>query len=419
MNISETMSFINSYTKSGGPITDLSRAQELMDSIGNPEKRLKFVHIAGTNGKGSTLEYISNALIFSGFRTGQFTSPYVLHYNDRIRINGQDIDDQSLCEIAEQVKSAVGERPYSQFEITMAIAFLWFERENCDIIVLETGIGGTLDSTNVIPPPLLSVITSISLDHTAILGETAEEIASQKAGIIKSGSACIISDDNPDSVKKVIADTAEKTGAELLELEPCKPYGDGGLYSPFYYRGVKLTPAMIGMHQRYNAQTAITACLHLREKGFYIPDRAIIEAVENTQVKARQQYIKGEPDIIIDGGHNPAGVGMLSLMLMYLSTRGKKIYTVMGMVDSKDYRECVKTIAGHSDKLFAVEGFAPNCVPAETLADIASFYTGTDTGSLAECVERAKALACENGGVVVISGSLYLASEYLNSDSSK
>ena len=413
------MSFINSYTKSGGPITDLSRAKELMESIGSPEKRLKFVHIAGTNGKGSTLEYISNALIISGFRTGQFTSPYVLHYNDRIRINGQDIDDQSLCEIAEQVKSAVGERPYSQFEITMAIAFLWFERENCDIVVLETGIGGTLDSTNVIPPPLLSVITSISLDHTAILGETAEEIASQKAGIIKSGSACIISDDNPDSVKKVIADTAEKTGAELLGLEPCKPYGDGGLYSPFYYRGVKLTPAMIGMHQRYNAQTAITACLHLREKGFYIPDRAIIEAVENTQVKARQQYIKGEPDIIIDGGHNPAGVGMLSLMLMYLSTRGKKIYTVMGMVDSKDYRECVKTIAGHSDKLFAVEGFAPNCVPAETLADIASFYTGTDTGSLAECVERAKALACENGGVVVISGSLYLASEYLNSDSSK
>lgn len=414
MDHNEAMSFINSYTKSGGRITDLSRARELMERIGNPEKKLEFVHIAGTNGKGSTLEYISNALILSGYRTGQFTSPYVLHYNDRIRINGQDIDDESLCEIAQQVKDSVGDCPYSQFEITMAIAMLWFVREKCDVVVLETGIGGLLDSTNVIPPPLLSVITSISLDHTAILGETVAEIASQKAGIIKSGSACVVSDDNPDEVRKVFAEAAEKAGAELIPLESCKPYGDGGLYSPFYYRGIKLTPAMIGMHQRYNAQTAITACLYLREKGFGISDRAIIQAVETTQVKARQQYIKGEPDVIIDGGHNPAGVGMLALMLMYLSTRGKKIYTVMGMVDSKDYRECVKTIASHSDRLFAVENFAPNCVPAETLADIAGFYTEAETGDLAECAEKAKALALENGGVAVICGSLYLASEYLN-----
>ena len=414
MNIEEAMRFVNSYTKSGGKITDLSRARELMDRIGSPEKRLKFVHIAGTNGKGSTLEYISAALVDSGFRTGQFTSPFVLHYSDRIRINGCDISDEALCEMAETVKNAVGDSPYSQFEITMAIAFLWFEKEKCDIVVLETGIGGLLDSTNVIPPPLLSVITSISLDHTAILGNTVEEIAVQKAGIIKGGSAVVVSDDNPDSVKNIVRGTAEKVGAEFIPLEPCKPYGDGGLYAQFYYRGVKLSPAMIGLHQRYNAQTAITACLYLRQNGFYVSDGSIIRAIENTQVKARVQYIKGEPDIIVDGGHNPAGVNMLSLMLMYLSTRGRKIYTVMGMVDSKDYAECVKTIAGHSDKLFAVEGFAPNCVPAETLADVASFYTETETGTLAECAERAKELARENGGVAVISGSLYLASEYLN-----
>ncbi|MCR4889399.1 MAG: bifunctional tetrahydrofolate synthase/dihydrofolate synthase, partial [Ruminococcus sp.] len=149
MVINEAIDFINSYTKSGGRITDLSRAEELMKRIGNPEKRLKFVHIAGTNGKGSTLEYISNALIDSGYRTGQFTSPFILHYNDRIRINGQDISNSDLCEMAEKVKKAVSDKPYSQFEITMAIAFLWFEREKCDIVVLETGIGGTLDCTNV------------------------------------------------------------------------------------------------------------------------------------------------------------------------------------------------------------------------------------------------------------------------------
>lgn len=414
MNIEECMSFINSYSKSGGRITDLSRARELMRLVGDPQERLKFVHIAGTNGKGSTLEYIANALQFSGYKTGKFTSPFVLRYTDRIRINDDEIDEDSLCEIAEFVKERIGGAAYSQFEITMAIAMLWYDRENCDVVVLETGIGGTLDSTNVIPPPLVSVITSISLDHTALLGDTVEEIASHKAGIIKSGSAVILSEDNPDSVRELVRETADKVGAELIPCEDCPPSVDGGLFSPFMYRGIKLTPAMAGIHQKYNAQTAITACIYLRSKGFSVSDSAIIQSIETTQVRARVQYIDGEPPVIVDGGHNPAGVGMLSLMLMYLSTRGKKIYTVMGMVDSKDYVDCVKKISELSDKFFAVDGFAPNAVSAETLADIASFRTEAEFGSLEECTEKAKELALENGGVAVICGSLYLASEYLN-----
>jgi len=416
MDIKECMDFVDSYTKSGGRITDLSRARDLAERIGNPEKRLKFVHIAGTNGKGSTLEYISNALIDAGYRTGQFTSPYVLRYSDRIRINGQEIDEKSLCEMAERVKSAVGDKPYSQFEITMAIALLWFEREKCDVVVFETGIGGLLDSTNIIPPPLVSVITSISLDHTAILGKTVEEIAEQKAGIIKGGSAVVLAEDNPDSVKELVRKKAESVGAEFVEPEPCRPYGDGGMFSSFYYRGVRLRPSMPGVHQLYNAQTAITVCLYLRSKGFEISDGSIIRAVENTQVRARLQYIDGEPPVLVDGGHNPAGVAALTMMLMYLSSRGKKIFAVMGMVDSKDYAECVKSVAGCADAVYAVEGFAPNSVPAETIADIASFYTETGTGSLAECAGKAKERALAENGVAVICGSLYLASEYLNSE---
>ena len=416
MDIKECMDFVDSYTKSGGRITDLSRARDLAERIGSPEKRLKFVHIAGTNGKGSTLEYISNALIDAGYRTGQFTSPYVLRYSDRIRINGQEIDEKSLCEMAERVKSAVGDKPYSQFEITMAIALLWFEREKCDVVVFETGIGGLLDSTNIIPPPLVSVITSISLDHTAILGKTVEEIAEQKAGIIKGGSAVVLAEDNPDSVKELVRKKAESVGAEFVEPEPCRPYGDGGMFSSFYYRGVRLRPSMPGVHQLYNAQTAITVCLYLRSKGFEISDGSIIRAVENTQVRARLQYIDGEPPVLVDGGHNPAGVAALTMMLMYLSSRGKKIFAVMGMVDSKDYAECVKSVAGCADAVYAVEGFAPNSVPAETIADIASFYTETGTGSLAECAGKAKERALAENGVAVICGSLYLASEYLNSE---
>ncbi len=414
MNFKECMDYISSYSKSGARVTDLSRAQELMDSVGNPEKRLKFVHIAGTNGKGSTLEYIANALQFSGYKTGKFTSPFVLHYTDRIRINDNEIDEKSLCEIAEFVKSKAAQKEYSQFEITMAIAMLWYEREKCDVVVLETGIGGILDSTNVIPPPLISVITSVSLDHTAILGNTPEEIAMQKVGIIKKGSAAVVSEDNSESVKNIVRETAEKVGAEFVEKAECTPAADGGLYSPLIYNGVKITPKMSGLHQYYNAVTSLTVCLYLRRKGFDISDENIRKAIETTQIKARAHYIDGKPPVIVDGGHNPSGVGMLSLLLMYLSTRNKKIYAVMGMVDSKDYVECVRTIAGNCDKLFAVDGFAPNSVPKEDIAETADFLTATETGSLAECVEKAKALALENDGVAVVCGSLYLASEYYN-----
>ena len=414
MNINQCMEYINSYTKSGGRITDLSRAQSLMDSVGNPEKRLKFVHIAGTNGKGSTLEYIADALQFAGYRTGKFTSPFILHYNDRIRINNDEIDDESLCQLAEIVREKAGDREYSQFEITMAIAMLWYEREKCDVVVLETGIGGLLDSTNVIPPPLISVITSISLDHTAILGDTVEKIAVQKAGIIKGGSAVVLSGDNPESVRSIVKSTAEERGAEFVEKADCIPAADGGLFSPLIFNGVKYKPAMAGVHQYYNAVTAVTACVYLRGKGFDIPDEAIGKAIETAQVKARVQYIDGEPPVIVDGGHNPAGVSMLALMLMYLTSRSKKIYAVMGMVSSKDYVECVRTVSEHCTKLFAVDGFAPNSVPKEDIAETADFLTETETGTLEECTEKARALALENDGVVVVCGSLYLASEYLN-----
>ena len=414
MNINECMEYIASYTKSGGKITDLSRAQGLMDRIGNPEKRLKFVHIAGTNGKGSTLEYIAGALQKAGYKTGKFTSPFILHYNDRIRINDDEIDDESLCQLAETVKEKAENKEYSQFEITMAIAMLWYEREKCDGVVLETGIFGLLDSTNVIPPPLLSVISSISLDHSAILGETAEEIAVHKAGIIKGGSAVVVAEDNPDSVVEIMRKTAEERGAEFVEKADYIPAADGGLFSPLIYNGVTVKPAMAGVHQYYNAGTALTACLYLRKKGFDIPDDAIIGSIRTSQVKARTQYIDGEPPVIVDGGHNPSGVGMLSLMLMYLTSRNRKIYAVMGMVTSKDYVSCVRTIAEHCEKLFAVDGFAPNSVPKEDIAETADFLTETETGTLEECVEKAKALAVENNGIVVVCGSLYLASEYLN-----
>ncbi|MDE5582343.1 MAG: bifunctional folylpolyglutamate synthase/dihydrofolate synthase [Ruminococcus sp.] len=415
MNIEECMNFINSYSKSGKPVDNLSRAENLMKLIGSPEKNLKFVHVAGTNGKGSTVEYISNALIYSGYRTGQFTSPFILRYNDRIRINSIEIDDKSICEICGFIMENIDNQPYSQFEITMAVAFLYFVREKCDIVVLECGIGGLLDCTNIIESPLLSVITSVSLDHTAILGDTVEKIAVQKAGIIKNNSAVILSMDNKHNVKYIVEKTAREKNAEFITpdnrgFKYCAIESDN---EPFTYKKEQYKTAMLGFHQPMNAVTAIEACEYLRKKGFEISDENIKKSIETTTVMARLQYIDGNPPVIVDGGHNPAGIKQLFNTLMCID---KYIYAVMGMVNSKDYLDCVRDIARCSKVMFAVDGFAPNAVPSEKIAEI-SRTGGTYTGvyhSLDKAVAKAKEYALLNNGLIVVCGSLYLASEYLN-----
>ena len=413
MNYNEAMSFVNSYSKSGKAVTDLSRARELMERIGNPEKQLKFVHVAGTNGKGSTVEYISNALMYSGYKTGQFTSPYITHYADRIRINGQEIDENSLCEIAEKVENSVADAEYSQFEITMAIALLWYVREKCDIVVLEAGIGGLLDCTNVIPPPLVAVITSISLDHTAILGDTVEKIAAQKAGIIKENSAVILSMGNSDSVLEIVKNSAEKANSKLIEInldfEILPVESDG---QPFVYCGKSYKTAMFGNAQPINATTAIEACRYLRENGFDISEDNIKKSVESTQIKARCQYIHGEPPFIIDGGHNPEGIANFVGVLDKIN---RPVYAVLGMVDTKDYDQGASRIARYAEKIFTVDSFAYNAVNADKLAEIASESAYAEScGTLEEAVGKATGDALMNDGIVAVCGSLYLASEYLN-----
>lgn len=436
MNFNECMEFVNSYSKSGKPVTDLSRAENLMRLVGNPQNRLDFIHVAGTNGKGSTVEYISNALIYSGYKVGQFTSPFVLHYTDRIRINGREIDKESFCEICEFIKNRIDDQPYSQFEITMAIAMWWFEMEGCDIVVLEAGIGGLLDCTNIIEPPVLSVITSISLDHTAILGDTVEKIARQKAGIIKENSAVILSMDNNHNIKYLVEKVAKEKNAEFICPECCDfkylaMESDG---NPFIYKKEQYKTAMFGFHQPKNAVTAIEACRYLMKKGFVVPEYAIRKSIETTQVKARVQYIDGNPPVIVDGGHNPSGVYALCYVLGDIRIK-RNIYTVVGMIDTKDYKRSIEIISGHSDKIFITDDFAANAVPVKKLIKIIADYNKhiakynmrlpetTDKfhvpdfeacKSLAEAVEKAKTLAIENNGIVVVCGSLYLASKYLN-----
>ena len=180
----EALAFVEGFSRSGKPVKDLSRIAGLMHRLGDPQDSLQFIHIAGTNGKGSVAEYLTNILRRSGYRTGTFTSPYILCYEDRIRLNGENIPEAALCRACEQVKAAAGEEGFSQFEITFAMAMLYFAEAGAEVVVLEAGLGGLLDCTNIIKQPLCSVITSVSYDHMAILGNTIEEIAAQKAGIL-------------------------------------------------------------------------------------------------------------------------------------------------------------------------------------------------------------------------------------------
>lgn len=416
MTFDEAMTFISSFSKSGKPITDLSRARELVERIGNPELSLKFVHVAGTNGKGSTVEYISNALIYSGYKVGQFTSPYVTHYTDRIRINGVEIDKKTLCVIADFVKERIADREYSQFEINMSIALLWFEMEKCDVVVLEAGIGGLLDSTNVIQSPLLTVITSISLDHTAVLGDTVEKIAEQKAGIIKENAITILSPNNEKSVSQIVREKAEKEQSTFVQPSESQIKINSILpMLRFSYKQKEYRVSMPGECQVYNAVVAIEACKWLNNTwGYNISNENITKSLETSRIKARMQYIYGSPTVIVDGGHNPAAVEYLCNNLLCEKKNGKKIYTVTGVFETKDYRHNMKHIASVSEIVYCVDDFAINAVNAKKLAETAGEYTeATACRTLSEAVEKAKNHALENDGIVVVSGSLYLASEYL------
>lgn len=417
MTIQEVYQFIDSFSHSGAPVTDLSRAGALMQSLGNPQDSLRFVHIAGTNGKGSTAEYCTNALKKAGYCVGTLTSPYIRHYRDRIRLNGEDIPEDALCCMAEKVAEVSGKIPYSQFEITMAIAMLYFLHENADIVILETGMGGMVDSTNVIQPPLVSVITSISMDHMQVLGDTIEKIALQKAGILKNGSEAVFSDDSKTGAYPVLKEYAESQHCPwyIPEWNQCEVHSCGITGNHFSYRGIEYTQKMGGMHQIHNALTVIETIGILNRKGFTIPTEALQYAISETTVPGRIQILQKEPLVLLDGGHNADGVGAL---VDILGESGIESWIgICGMTNTKDANAAAFQLALVLQKVLCVDSFTDRALPKEELA--AAFVR---QHAMAQPMELEKALpyalkwAKGSSGAVVICGSLYLASHYLNQE---
>ncbi len=417
MTISETIAYIQQFSKSGKPVTDLSRIRSLLKELGNPQEQLHFVHVAGTNGKGSVVAYGSAASIAAGIQTGQFTSPFVLHYQDRIQVNGKDIPDDRLCALCERVIACHVSKACSQFEITFAIALLYFLEQECELVFLETGLGGLLDATNVITAPLVSIITSISFDHMEILGKTLPEIAMQKAGIIKQHCPVVLSPDNPDVVREMIKKTAEQKQSAVIipDLRNSTILKETLTETQFQYEGQIYTLHMPGRHQIYNALSALSALNILQKRGFDISDAAIRTALSTVQLPARIQILKQNPLVLVDGGHNASGIAALTTILK--QNKRHPIIGILGMVKGKDYQTAIKELSEVLDIVICVDDFSPQAIPAEVLVTCFPKKLKTHIMPHHEAMSFAMKIAEEANGCVVVSGSLYLSSTFLEQES--
>ena len=324
----------------------LARSRELLGLLGNPEQKLKFVHIAGTNGKGSTAAMLASVLQRAGYRTGLYTSPHLLRFHERMRVNGEEIDDKSLIALTNTVRQAAAqmrEMP-TGFEIMTAIAFLYFVQERCDIVSLEVGLGGRMDSTNVIPAPEVCVVMNIGLEHTAILGDTLEKIAAEKCGIIKRGAHAVLFGQT-EGVEAVAREKCTQEGVALTvtaqeKLERISSSLDGQVFKyrgrgPYHLR-------LLGEYQLLNALTVIDTCTALRSRGWEkLTDEAIDSGLSAARWPGRLELLRRSPDFIVDGAHNPQCVDALmdSLAALY---SGKKLIFLTGVLRDKDWQQMLR-----------------------------------------------------------------------------
>lgn len=412
MNYNETLEYIHSLLKFGIK-PGMERIDALLEKLGNPQNKLKCIHVAGTNGKGSTCAYISSVLQAAGYRVGLFTSPFVVDFRERIQICGRYITENEISALASEIRciaeenEAVGLGP-TEFEFITALAFEYFNGQGCDYAVIETGLGGLLDSTNVISNPLVSVITNIAYDHTAVLGDTIEEITAQKCGIIKHGCPVVLSPQSHDYVEKAVAGYALENDCSftICESSWAEVVSSGLSGSKFIYDNEEYSVSMIGRHQIGNAVTAIEA---LSSSRIELTAGQIKRGLESASVPARLEVIFKNPLVILDGAHNPDGA---AAMYGCLKTHAGEFTAICGMMSDKDYKKVLKIAAPLLKSMIAVnvEGNSRG-LPAEALAEAAADYINEVV--VAADYDEALALAFEKSGgrPVLIFGSFYLAGD--------
>lgn len=420
MTYAEARNYIEKIGKKGS-IPGLENIRGLMHLLSDIQDKLKVIHIAGTNGKGSTSAYISAILKQAGYKVGRFSSPAVFEYLEIFTINDVPISEQEYAECMEAVRKASevldaseGKEP-TAFEMETALAFLYFYRNNCDFVILETGMGGAFDSTNVISAPLCSVITSVSMDHMSVLGNTLTEIAGQKAGIIKQGRP-VITAEQKEEVLTVIRRQARRKQAEFIRAEKprrisCSPEGtvldyvsSSGIFLGDLYTG------MLGTFQTENMAAAIETVLWLKKAGLPLCEEDIRQGISLARWPGRFERIGSRPAVYLDGGHNPGAAERIRETIEMYFTNSKIIY-IMGVLADKDYETILSVTAPLADEIITVTPDHARGLDGKILAEAAEKYN--KNVSCAKHLEQAVAqavTAAGTGGVILVFGSLsYLA----------
>lgn len=419
MNYEEAREYLDQVSK-GGSVLGLDNMRELLKRLENPQDSLKFVHISGTNGKGSVLAYVSTVFKEAGYRTGRYISPTLFSYREKIQVNERFIGREDLARLTAKVKKAAEEMKNSGkgsptiFEIETALAFLYFVEQKCDIVILETGLGGALDATNVITTSVMEVITSISMDHMEFLGDTLGKIALQKAGIINPHTA-VVSAMQETEAAEVILDVCRKKECICNMVDPKQiehiSYGcDGQSFSYKNWDNIKIS--LMGSYQIKNAALALEAIEALRELGYQLNDNAVYQGMKKAVWKGRFTIISKEPFIIMDGAHNQAAAEELvrSLKLYY---PGKKFYYIFGMFRDKDYHQVIRLTAPLAEYIITVETPEnPRALPAEELKKaVAEVNPSVEAaGSLRMAVNQVME-QIDKDAVIVIFGSLSFLGE--------
>lgn len=414
MTYEEALSYIHSICWKGSKL-GLDRTRELLGKLGDPQKELKFIHIAGTNGKGSTAAMLSSILEEAGYRVGLYTSPFIDRFNERMQVDHQPIPDDTLAELTALVRpyaDGMADSP-TEFELITALAMVWFAREKCDIVVLEVGMGGELDSTNIIDVPEAAVIAAMGLDHVKELGPTMADIARAKAGIIKEGGRVVSYGGDPEA-DPVIAETCRARNASLRQpdFSAIVP-GEFGLEGQtFSYKGWRdLRVPLVGTYQMKNAAVVLETVETLRQRGWSVSDEAVRKGLAATRWPARFEVLRRDPVFIADGGHNPHGIRATAESLERLFP-GRKITFVTGVMADKDVEHILGLIVPLADRFFTVRPDNPRAMDAGELAQrIRAMGARAEAcASVREGVDRA--IQAEGPqGVACALGSLYMSGE--------
>lgn len=389
----------------------LDAENALLEKLGNPHMDLKYIHVAGTNGKGSTSAFIATILKEANYKVGCFTSPFLFTYNEMFKVNGTDISDDEFARIFSLVKTfydelyAEGISP-SEYEILTVMSFIYFKEKGCDIVVMEVSMGGRVDTTNVIPSPLVTVITPISYDHMTILGSTLSEIATEKAGIIKQGTK-VVSAPQEKEVQQVLSKVCKEQKVSLeYASSPClvsrSLKGQEFMVAEF---GSSFSTGLLGSYQIQNGALAILAIEKLKACGFYISDSALKEGIRKTKWFGRFTVIRENPPVIIDGGHNRQGAAVLAESLRAYF-KDKKITFVLGILKDKEVDVMLDELLPLAKEIYTMNVPNPRTLPADELADMI-----TKRGIKAQVFKGNNIMELEDDAeVICIAGSLYLMS---------